>query len=50
MDDVGMEGRSVVGEKDKREKREGWEESPFTAVWGYGSDRLTFDMGRCALR
>jgi hypothetical protein len=47
MDDFGMEGRGAVGEKDKREGRE---ESAFTAVWGYGSDRLTFDMGRCTLR
>jgi hypothetical protein len=47
INDASMEGRSAVGEKDKREGRE---ESPFTAVWGYGSDRLTFDMGRCALR
>jgi hypothetical protein len=50
INDAGMEGRSAAGEKDKREKGEGREESPFTAVWGYGGDRLTFDMGHCAPR
>ena len=50
IDAPGMESRDAVTEKDKGEEREGGEESPFTAVWGYGSDRLTFDMGRCALR
>jgi hypothetical protein len=56
MNDGSIEGRSVAakkdesGEKDEGEKREKREESPFTAVWGYGSSRLTFDMGRCSLR
>jgi hypothetical protein len=56
MNDGSMEGRGVAakkdesGEKDEGEKREKREESPFTAVWGYGSSRLTFDMGRCSLR
>jgi hypothetical protein len=45
LNDNGMEGRNAATERDKGEGRE---ESPFTAVWGYGSDRLTFDMGRCA--
>jgi hypothetical protein len=47
LNDNGMEGRNAATERDKAEGRE---ESPFTAVWGYGSDRLTFDMGQCALQ
>jgi hypothetical protein len=47
MDGVGMESRAARAKRDKSDKRE---ESPFTAVWGYGSNRLTFDMGRCVLR
>jgi hypothetical protein len=50
LNDNGIEGGGGAGEKDKREKGKEGEESPFTAVWGYGSDRLTFDMGLCALR
>lgn len=53
MDDVGMESRGAAAKKDKSEQKdegEEREESPFTAVWGYGSSRLTFDMGRCVLR
>jgi hypothetical protein len=47
MDDDGMESRGAPAKKDKRDNRE---ESPFTAILGYGSERLTFDMGRCVLR
>ena len=47
MDDDGMESRGAPAKKDKSGKRE---ESLFTAIWGYGSNRLTFDMGRCVLR
>jgi hypothetical protein len=24
--------------------------APFTAIWNYGGDRLTFDMGECVLK
>lgn len=24
--------------------------APFTAIWGYGGDRLTFDMGECVFK
>lgn len=49
VDDAGMEGRGDAKEDENR-KGNGGSESRFTAVWGYGSDRLTFDMGRCVLR
>jgi hypothetical protein len=50
VDDGGMESGGAAAKKDKSEEKDGGEESPFTAVWGYGSNRLTFDMGRCVLR
>jgi hypothetical protein len=53
VDDSSREGRSVAAKKDESGEKDGGEkreESPFTAVWGYGSSRLTFDMGRCSLR
>jgi len=49
VDDAGMEGRGGAKE-DESGKGDKGSESRFTAVWGYGSNRLTFDMGRCALR
>ena len=47
LDDAGPAGRGDAAKKDETHKMG---ESHFTAVWGYGSKRLTFDMGRCAVR
>jgi hypothetical protein len=53
IDDISIRGGGAVAKKngsDKSEDRYERDESPFTAIWGYGSNRLTFDMGRCVLR
>jgi hypothetical protein len=56
VNDTSMKGGGAATKKDGSDKSkdgyDGYEgdESPFTAVWGYRSNRLTIDIGGCALR